>query len=238
MLLKLPLLGSPHAHMLLWLDDAPKYDPENSNTEQTCVDFIDSLISCQFGVDGVIHQQHKHTKTCKRMLKGVEICRFNIPYPPMPRTRILLPFPSDYPTDVKNAGRKNLERVKLYLEETKSNPEDINFEGFLNKMNLTNKQYETALRCSIRRPTVFLKRSIDSCFTNAYLKSLAEAWQANMDVQFILDPFGAARYVCSYITKSSAGVSKLMQATSEQIKGGDIQVNGIINSFLANLSIL
>jgi hypothetical protein len=64
-----------------------------------------------------------------------------------------------------------------------------------------------------------LKRSLNSCFTNDYLNSLAEVWQANMDVQFILDPFGAARYVCSYITKSSAGVSKLMQATSEQIKG-------------------
>jgi hypothetical protein len=210
--------------MLLWLADAPKYDPDDPTTEKTCVDFIDSIISCQFGVDGVIHQQHRHTKTCRRIFKGVEGCRFNIPYPPMNRTRILIPFPGDYPTDVKNAGRKNLERVKLYLEETKSNPEDIGFEEFLNKMSLTYKQYETALRSSIRRPTVFLKRSIDSCFTNAYLKSLAEVWQANMDVQFILDPFGAARYVCSYITKSSGGVSKLMQATSEQIKGGDMQV--------------
>jgi hypothetical protein len=141
----------------------------------------------------------------------------------MNQTRILLPYPADYPTNVKRAGRNNLERVKVYLEDTKSNPEDIDFEGFLYKMNLTYKQYETALRCSIRRP--FLKRSIKSCFTNAYLKSLAKVWQANMDVQFILDPFGAARYVCSYITKSSAGVSKLMQATFEQIKGGDFQVN-------------
>jgi hypothetical protein len=220
--------------MLLWLDDAPKYDPENLSTEQICVDFIDSIISCEFGVGGVIHQQHRHTKTCRRIVKGVEGCRFNIPYPPMNRTRILQPFPADYPSDVKNAGRKNFERVKLYLEETKSNPEDIDFEGFLIKMNLTYKQYEMALRCSIRRPTVFLKRSISSCFTNAYLKCLAEVWQANMDVQFILDPFGAARYVCSYITKSSAGVSKLMQATSEQIKGGDIQVSLITNSLQPN----
>jgi hypothetical protein len=211
--------------MLLWLDKTPKYDPENSATEQTCVEFIDSIISCQFGVGGVIHQQHRHTKTCRRIYKGVEGCRFNIPYPPMNQTRILLPFPADYPNDVRKAGRSNIERVKAYLEETKSNPEDIDFEQFLFKMNLTYKQYEMALRCSIRRPTVFLKRSISSCFTNAYVKSLAEVWQANMDVQFILDPFGAARYVCSYITKSSAGVSKLMQATSEQIKGGDIQVS-------------
>jgi hypothetical protein len=211
--------------MLLWLDDAPKYDPEDPATEQTCADFIDSIISCQFGMEGIIHQQHRHTKTCKRISKGAEVCRFNIPYPPMSKTRILLPFPADYPIEVRKAGLSNLERVKAYLEETKSDPEDIDFEAFLNKMNLTYKQYETAMRCSIRRPTVFLKRSINSCFTNAYLKSLAEVWQANMDVQFILDPFGAARYVCSYITKSSAGVSKLMQATSEQIKAGDIQVS-------------
>jgi hypothetical protein len=224
--------------MLLWLDGAPKYDTEDPNSERICVEFIDSVISCEYGVDGIIHQQHRHTKSCKRIIKGVTVCRFNIPYPPMNRTRILLPFPAEYPSDVKKAGQSNFERVKVYLEETKSNPEDLDFEAFLIKMNLTYKQYEMAVRCSIRRPTVFLKRSISSCFTNAYLKSLAEVWQANMDVQFILDPFGAARYVCSYITKSSAGVSKLMQATSEQIKGGDIQVNGIINSFLSNMSIL
>jgi hypothetical protein len=210
--------------MLLWLDGVPPYDPDVANTEKEFIKFIDSFISCQFGVEDVLHQQHKHTKSCKRTVKGVEICRFNIPYPPMPETKILKPYPVDFPTDLRNAGKAAHNRIKEYLEERKGNTEILDFEVILSQLQMTNKQYETALRCSIRRPTVFLKRTSDSCFTNAYLKSLAKAWQANMDIQMILDPFGAARYVCSYITKSCAGVSKLMQATADQIKRGDLQV--------------
>ncbi len=46
-----------------------------------------------------------------------------------------------------------------------------------------------------------------------------------MDVQLIIDPYGVARYIASYMTKASGGVSKLMKETSDQIKEGNLCVS-------------
>ncbi|CAF1444646.1 unnamed protein product, partial [Rotaria sordida] len=37
--------GSPHVHALLWLKNAPKYDENNPESIESCIEFIDKLIS-------------------------------------------------------------------------------------------------------------------------------------------------------------------------------------------------
>jgi len=98
--------------MMVWLEDAPKLDidPEKS------IEWIDGLISCDIDVKGVIHQQHKHTKSCQRKSKAGVVCRFNIPYPPMRDTCILTPFAKDYPSFKKKRGKEIMSTIKEYLE--------------------------------------------------------------------------------------------------------------------------
>jgi len=206
--------------MLVWLEDSPKLeiDPEKS------IEWINSLISCDVSVEGVIHQQHKHTKSCQRKTKDGMMCRFNIPYPPMKDTCILTPFGKEYPHMKKKRGKEIISMIKEYFEVHKKDLPDWSIDEFLRHFKLEEKQYIKAVRCTLSRPTVFLRRDIKSCFTNAFIPNLAKVWRSNMDVQPIIDPFGVARYIASYMTKATGGISKLMKETSDQIKGGNLSV--------------
>ncbi|GFW62552.1 ATP-dependent DNA helicase [Trichonephila clavipes] len=83
--------GSPHFHVLLWLEGCPRFDGNNAPEVEA---FIDTLITCsgEHSFSGL--QRHKHTFTClkKTRRQDNEYCRFNIPFFPMDRTRILLPL--------------------------------------------------------------------------------------------------------------------------------------------------
>jgi len=212
--------GSPHVHMMVWLEGAPKIEEDIAASVQ----WIDQLISCNVNTDGIIHQQHRHTKSCQRITKNGTICRFHIPYPPMRDTCILTPYGKEYPKSKKGSGKEAIAKIKLYIESNKKNLPEWSFEEFLQHFSMDEKEYIAALRCTISRPTVFLKRDIKSCFTNCYIKDLAKVWRSNMDVQPIVDPYGVARYIASYMTKASGGISNLMRETSEQIKHGDLCV--------------
>ncbi len=102
--------GSPHIHMLAWIDGAPKIPKKNSEDE--IIAFVDKYLSCSSEDPAVAEliqlQVHKHSKTCRT--KGQGVCRFGFPLPPLPRTMIL------HPLD------KNVERYKkMYSENTRKN---------------------------------------------------------------------------------------------------------------------
>lgn len=108
--------GSPHMHGLFWLKDSPKFDEHDPDSFGRCAGFIDKYISCEAEVDGVIHQGHKHTNCCERKFKGSTKCRFGMPYPPMPSTRILLPFHSDFCPSLKIKAASDLTSIKENVE--------------------------------------------------------------------------------------------------------------------------
>ena len=41
------------------------------------------------------------------------------------------------------------------------------------------------------------------------MKGLLTVWQANHDIQFVLDPYQCVTYICDYMTKSQKGISEL-----------------------------
>ena len=57
--------GSPHLHGLYWCQDAPKFDEDNPKSFEECSSFIDNYISCSSSIEGIVHQNHKHTDTCQ-----------------------------------------------------------------------------------------------------------------------------------------------------------------------------
>lgn len=82
--------GSPHIHMLIWVEDAPEFHVK-SDAEVTT--YIDKIITCQKPTDNpellnlVNRQLHRHSHTCHKNTKTE--CRFNYPQPPMRQTKIL-----------------------------------------------------------------------------------------------------------------------------------------------------
>ncbi len=80
--------GSPHAHCVIWIKDAPRF---GEHADNTVCDFIDKYVSCNLpNEDGRLKelilsvQQHKHSTYCKRNKR----CRFNFPHPPSSSTLI------------------------------------------------------------------------------------------------------------------------------------------------------
>ena len=53
------------------------------------------------------------------------------------------------------------------------------------------------------------------------MKDLLGVWQANHDVQFVLDAYACAMYIVSYINKSAKGMSKLMAEACKEARKGN-----------------
>lgn len=229
--------GSPHVHGLFWVKDAPQY---GKSSDEKVVSFIDKYVTCQKAhtsemEDLVNLQLHRHAKTCKKM--GHKICRFNFPLPPMRQTIVLTPL-EDYDT-FDNERQKNIkkhaEEIKDQLDRMKYG-EDITFDEFLDKLGLTEETYIVAVRYTINHNTLFLKRLPSEIRINNYNTQLLKAWRANMDMQYVLDPYACATYILSYITKGQTGMSRLLEKATEEINSGnkDIahKVRHIGNKFL------
>ena len=63
--------GSPHIHMLVWIENAPTLE---KNPEEEIVQFVDKHITCSADDAESAHlvelQTHKHSKTCRKKEKG------------------------------------------------------------------------------------------------------------------------------------------------------------------------
>ena len=110
--------GSPHIHMLIWLEDAPVFGVDN---DDKVIAFIDKIICCKRPTDNpellklVNRQVHRHSHTCRE--KSKTQCRFNYPQPPMWSTKILYPFDIDMEdsrlTQHKTTWKLIQKRVKI-----------------------------------------------------------------------------------------------------------------------------
>jgi hypothetical protein len=141
----------------------------------------------------------------------------------MPTTRILTSLGKDTDKGILKKSTKDYEIIQVKLKQMGRNfTEDIPFEQFLKSLQMTETEYELAIRTSLKRNAVFLKRSTNAIFINPYNMKILKTWRANMDIQFVLDQFACAQYVVSYIGKSSRGVSKLLRKANEEVKKGNL----------------
>ena len=223
--------GSPHIHMLIWIENAPIYEQDSN---EDLVQFIDKYVSCSLSSapsDLVSLQVHKHSKTCRT--KGRPICRFGFPLPPLDETVILEPLDEDI--DKYKAIYKEVQ-TKVDSLYTMDNVEDITFDELLNNvLQLSREDYIKAIRSNLSSAKVFLKRKPSEVRVNPYMKALLPAWKANHDLQFVLDPYACAVYIVSYISKSQKGMSGLLDQAAKEAREGNLdlkrQVRHIGNYF-------
>jgi len=233
--------GSPHVHGLYWLKDAPVYEESDPESKKNCTIFIDNFITCERCEDGKMeeligYQLHKHSQTCKK--KAGILCRFGYPKPPLDETQILVPIAEGEISDELLYKSKQLfEKIQGKLNEWgRGFKEVIPYKEFLLLMGTTHEEYILSIRTSIKRAAVFLKRSTNAAFINPYNRNLLEAWEANMDIQFVLDTYACAKYCVSYIAKAEGGVSKALQAAAKDAKKGNPTVKEKLKKF-ANILI-
>ncbi|GBN32811.1 hypothetical protein AVEN_85060-1, partial [Araneus ventricosus] len=95
--------GSPHVHLVVWIDKAPSFESPEGLT------YIDQVISCRLPSEEedpdlralvTRNQIHRHTHTCHK--NNSETCRFAFPSERCEQTRIAPPSSDEF---IRNGGR-------------------------------------------------------------------------------------------------------------------------------------
>lgn len=224
--------GSPHMHCLYWVENAPKLDQDG---EEAVCKFIDKYVSCALPAEHedpelrdivLAVQQHskKHSKSCRK--KGTN-CRFNFPRPPSARTFITSPNETQEGDETdsvelkeqKVAAKEILERI--WNEVINEENESKTFKDVLEGVNVSQEQYEKALKILTMKHSVVLQRKLDELWTNQYNSCLLKCWNANMDIQFVTDPFSCIVYMISYISKSEREMGMILKQTKLEAEEGN-----------------
>ena len=126
-------------------------------------------------------------------------------------------------------------KLQLKMNEQK-NGYEMCYERFLKEVvNLPEEEYIKCIRSTLYSTKVFLERKPQDIRVNLCNENVLKGWQANIDIQFILDPYACAMYIVSYISKSQRGMSSLMHAAAKEARNGNLdikhQVRHIGNAF-------
>ncbi|XP_052254042.1 uncharacterized protein LOC127860188 isoform X1 [Dreissena polymorpha] len=168
--------GSPHAHCVLWVENAPKATDSN----EEIADFIDEYITCKIPSqedEPDLHnfettvQKHHHTYTC---WKKSTICRFHFPKLPSPYTLIACALEYDdlvFKAATLETAADILTNIHYTLQDDKDNKFE-SLDELLKKTQMTLKQYVYDLSITKRGKTVVLQRQIDEIWINPYNPSL------------------------------------------------------------------
>ena len=220
--------GSPHAHCVLWVKDAPKYGVDSN--EDVCA-FIDQYVSCAIPADDcklkellLMVQQHRHSSYCKRNKR----CRFNFPHPPSPSTVIASPCSDG---EVYDKAQSVLSKVRQVLPDCDPN---ATIDDVLTRASVDRDEYIEALQVTKGGNVVLLKREPNEQNVNNYNPSVMLAWQANMDIQYVLDAYACVMYVASYIMKTEKSMGVLLKQVAAEVRTDELrtQLRKIGSAFL------
>ncbi|XP_052678330.1 uncharacterized protein LOC128159314 [Crassostrea angulata] len=227
--------GSPHMHCLYWVENSPKIDQDG---EEAVCNFVDKYVSCAVPLEEedaelrsivLAVQQHskKHSKSCRK--KGSE-CRFNFPRPPSVRTFITSPetdeIDQNIETETKNETEKRVAKdmlMRVWDEMQLDSNSSSTVGEIFNALGLTQEQYETAYNIITKKKAIVLQREPCELWTNQYNPCLLRCWDANMDIQFVLDPFSCIVYIISYISKSEREMGMLLKQTKIEAEEGNCE---------------
>ena len=213
--------GWPHIHMIIWVKDAPVFDKDSDNN---IANFVDRYISCELPpeddtelyeiVSNVQMHAKRHTKSCRKTGK---VCRFNFPKPPSNRT-----FICRHPEDVTEEEESNAKQTIQKLWNAIEHNEEADFDKILHITQISHSQFENALSNLANRNMVYLKRHSQEAWVNNYNPHLIRCWNGNMDIQYVLDPYAAAKYMLSYLTKSEREMGDLLRNAQREAREGNV----------------
>ena len=230
--------GSPHAHCLLWVNDSPvpgKDDDEKicKFVDRYCMGYLPEGVdecTCEMPDDVTFDdmtnlaeklQSHVHSLYCKKHKN--KVCRFGFPKLPSPRTIICWPTDEKDPnTDSVEVARKKaiLKIIQDMCIKEKDDGNVISLNDLLKKCCISEDEYIDILKSvSSRSPGIILKREPKDGNINNFNPNISSLWRANMDVQYVLDPYSAITYILSYVMKPEKGMSELIRQVAVEYAG-------------------
>ena len=167
-------------------------------------------------------QRHKHTKSC---LKYNGNCRYGFPKLPSPETLVAQPIETIYPkiTDEKKTEMK--ERAAKVFEAARKKLDDPNFDenmtltDFYKAIGTNKKDYLDLLRITEKGKVLILKRECKERYINNYNPEMITAWNANMDLQLVVDPYSVVAYIASYMNKEEKQTTPFLREALKKAAG-------------------
>ncbi|XP_006822000.1 uncharacterized protein LOC102807333, partial [Saccoglossus kowalevskii] len=244
--------GSPHTHCLFWVDNAPIVDNDADDKVVDFVDKYVTCNMPSQDEDSELHeivnkvQKHstRHSKSCKK--KGTN-CRFNFPRPPCTRSFICRPdsetdelqlknvleedsdVTDDEDSDMgihklsmtKESAKKILGNVWKALSDNQKEYESV--DSLFSDIGISQEIFEKANRLLTKKTSVVLKRQPNDVWVNQYNADLIRCWDANMDIQFVVDAYSCVVYIVSYISKAEREMGLLLDhAQKEATNEGNV----------------
>ena len=98
---------------------------------------------------------------------------------------------------------------------------DMSLDDLLDKAEVSESEYTQALEVSSKGNVVVLRREPS---VNNYIPSVMLAWQANMDIQFVLNAYACVMYVASYIMKTERSMGELLKRVATEARTDELKV--------------
>ena len=148
-------------------------------------------------------------------------CQFNFPRPPSTKT-ILARNSADY-SDVKIDEKDRQHILKLTHERIEAG-DGASLKEILESECIPEEMYLDCLHMTSQRGTnVILQRDIGDCNTNNFNGHCSQLWHANIDIQYIADPYSYIMYVLSYVKKCENGMSEILKRVAKEFKDETVQ---------------
>ncbi|XP_055084862.1 LOW QUALITY PROTEIN: uncharacterized protein LOC117386060, partial [Periophthalmus magnuspinnatus] len=214
--------GSPHVHCLFWIENAPKL---GENTDEEVVEFVDKYVTCELPSDPDLLekvtsvQQHskRHSKTCKKKNK---VCRFNFPRPVSSRTFIKQKDPDAEPLVTKEEAEFIMSVLKnAILDETNL---CLSADELFASLGLSQFTFEQVYSVLDGHTHIVLKRDVGEAWINNYNEKLLTCWNANMDIQYVVDAWACVVYIISYISKAERDMGLLLSNAQKEASKGNV----------------
>ena len=101
---------------------------------------------------------------------------------------------------------------------------------------VTLDDYTKALSISKCGQSVILKRQPCEQNVNCYSPAILKAWQANMDIQYMINAYACVMYIALYVLKAEKGMGELLKQVAKELQHGNTrqQLNKLRSVFLTN----
>ena len=180
--------GTPHAHCLLWVEDAPKIGRDANNVACT---FIDKYISAttpptthESSHDNAIVtrlQKHSYSDYCHRNKK----CRFGFPKAPSLYTVISQPVEGNCGDNYLHDAKQILEAMQMTVATTDITGRSIN--DLCEQIGVSTEAYMSALSVSSKGYNITLKHDPCDIYINPSNRNILHLWGGNTDLQYVID---------------------------------------------------
>jgi len=109
-----------------------------------------------------------------------------------------------------------LKAMKTALKELKRDS-DVTIQELLDeKVHVSLEDYQRALSVTKSGQAVALKRKVSDRNVNQYCPAVTESWEANTDMQFVLNPYACVMYISSYVMKAEKGMGNFLNKPAKK----------------------